>query len=250
VLAALDAARLKLFATFGSIIARTGLPGEADYAAANEWLRALTDRFQDDHPQCRCVTLEWSVWSGVGMGQRLGRVELLAQQGITPIPPDEGVRLLSALLARRLPSARILVTGRFGALPTLAFEHTNTPFVRFLEQARVFYPGIEAYNSDGRVERILRAPYAGALVSIELKENSREAAFAFMDALELCVRSTSLGDVFTSVLHPATASHREVAPARRGERLEGGRSLRKRRSGPGRASFFAYTGGTHGAACR
>ena len=38
-----------------------------------------------------------------------------------------------------------------------------------------------------------------------------------MDALKLCVRSTSLGDVFTGVLHPATASHRELAPARRFE---------------------------------
>jgi cystathionine beta-lyase/cystathionine gamma-synthase len=36
-----------------------------------------------------------------------------------------------------------------------------------------------------------------------------------MDALKLCVRSTSLGDVFTSVLHPATASHRDLSPARR-----------------------------------
>jgi len=36
-----------------------------------------------------------------------------------------------------------------------------------------------------------------------------------MDALKLCVRSTSLGDVFTSVLHPATASHRDLDPARR-----------------------------------
>ncbi|HXJ00536.1 MAG TPA: SDR family NAD(P)-dependent oxidoreductase, partial [Micropepsaceae bacterium] len=33
VLAAVDAEKLRLFATFGSIIARTGLPGEADYAA-------------------------------------------------------------------------------------------------------------------------------------------------------------------------------------------------------------------------
>ena len=36
-----------------------------------------------------------------------------------------------------------------------------------------------------------------------------------MDTLRLCVRATSLGDVFTSVLHPATASHRDLAPARR-----------------------------------
>ena len=67
-----------------------------------------------------------------------------------------------------------------------------------------------------KVARLRRhAPHAGALVSIELKENTQAAAFRFMDALSLCVRSTSLGDVFTGVLHPATASHREVAPKRR-----------------------------------
>jgi cystathionine beta-lyase/cystathionine gamma-synthase len=80
--------------------------------------------------------------------------------------------------------------------------------------ARVHYPGLDATHAAG-VQRILRAPYFGALVSIELKDNSREAAFRFMDALKLCVRSTSLGDVFTSVLHPATASHRDLEPARR-----------------------------------
>ena len=63
----------------------------------------------------------------------------------------------------------------------------------------------------------MREPHSGALVSIELKDNSREAAFRFMNALRLCLRSTSLGDVFTSALHPATASHRDLAPARRKE---------------------------------
>jgi len=65
--------------------------------------------------------------------------------------------------------------------------------------ARVHYPGL------------------GALVSIELKESTQDAAFRFMDRLKLCLRSTSLGDVFTSVLHPATASHRDLTPARRRE---------------------------------
>jgi cystathionine gamma-synthase/methionine-gamma-lyase len=60
-------------------------------------------------------------------------------------------------------------------------------------------------------------PGLGALVSIELRENTKEAAIRFMNALQLCVRSTSLGDVFTSVLHPATASHRDMLPARRNE---------------------------------
>lgn len=65
--------------------------------------------------------------------------------------------------------------------------------------ARIHYPGL------------------GALVSIELRENTKDGAFRFMNALQLCVRSSSLGDVFTSVLHPATASHRDMIPARRNE---------------------------------
>jgi cystathionine beta-lyase/cystathionine gamma-synthase len=78
--------------------------------------------------------------------------------------------------------------------------------------SRIYYPG------GGEIaKRVLREPLAGALVSIELKDNSRAAAFRFMDALQLGIRSTSLGDVFTSALHPATASHRDLSPARRRE---------------------------------
>jgi cystathionine beta-lyase/cystathionine gamma-synthase len=81
---------------------------------------------------------------------------------------------------------------------------------------RVHYPGLNPQPEAAEVtRRMLRAPHSGALVAIELEEDTFGAAFRFMDALELCVRSTSLGDVFTGVLHPATSSHREVAPARR-----------------------------------
>ncbi|HEY5074729.1 MAG TPA: PLP-dependent aspartate aminotransferase family protein [Pyrinomonadaceae bacterium] len=80
---------------------------------------------------------------------------------------------------------------------------------------RVYFPGFAAAEERDVAQRILRDNHMGALVSIELKDNSREAAFRFMNALKLCVRSTSLGDVFTSVLHPPTASHRDLSPARR-----------------------------------
>jgi cystathionine beta-lyase/cystathionine gamma-synthase len=78
---------------------------------------------------------------------------------------------------------------------------------------RVYFPGFAATAEANIVQRILRRP--GALLSIELKDKTRETAFRFMDALKLCIRSTSLGDVFTSALHPATASHRDLSPARR-----------------------------------
>jgi cystathionine gamma-synthase/methionine-gamma-lyase len=82
---------------------------------------------------------------------------------------------------------------------------------------RVYFPRFGPGDQARIAARILREPYLGALVSIELKQQTKEAAFGFMDALKLCVRSTSLGDVFTSVLHPATASHRDLSPARRRE---------------------------------
>ena len=78
---------------------------------------------------------------------------------------------------------------------------------------RVYFPGFAATEQTNIGQRILRQP--GALVSIELTDKTRETAFRFMDALKLCIRSTSLGDVFTSALHPATASHRDLSPARR-----------------------------------
>jgi enediyne polyketide synthase len=143
VLAAVDSDKLRMFAVFGSIIARTGLPGEADYATANEWLSELTRAFQASHPRCRCLALEWSVWSGTGMGERLGRTETLLQQGITPITVDEGVRTFCEALRQPLPDVQVVVTGRFGAPPTLKLLESELPLRRFLERKRVFYPGVE-----------------------------------------------------------------------------------------------------------
>jgi enediyne polyketide synthase len=142
-LAAVDAKKLRLFVTFGSIIAHTGLPGEADYATANEWLAVLTREFQTQHPRCRCLALEWSVWSGAGMGERLGRVETLAQHGITPITVDEGVRIFCDLLRQPTPAVSLVVAGRFGEPPTLKMFEPELPLRRFLERKRVFYPGVE-----------------------------------------------------------------------------------------------------------
>lgn len=142
-LAAADAESLRLFVTFGSLIARTGMEGEADYALANEWLVHLTERWREGHPHCRCLAVEWSVWAGAGMGQRLGALDALARQGITPIPVDEGVRVLKLLLSRELPSVHVLITSRFGEPPTLRPERAELPFYRFLELPRVHCPGVE-----------------------------------------------------------------------------------------------------------
>lgn len=153
---AVDAARLHLLVSFGSIIGRMGLPGAGDYALANEALERLTTRWGAAHPHCRCLTVEWSIWSDVGMGARLGSVDALTARGITPIAPDVGTDLLLQLLDRLTspseasgssaespPPTSVVVTGRYGDLPTLRVEQPTLPFLRFVERPRAWVPGVE-----------------------------------------------------------------------------------------------------------
>lgn len=143
VLDAVNLDSLRLLVTFGSIIGRAGLRGQADYATANDWLTELTRQISEAHPQCRCLALEWSVWAGAGMGERLGVLESLTREGISPITIDDGIATLRELIATPdLPTA-LVVMGRAGGLPTIALEPRELPLARFLDRPRVYYPGIE-----------------------------------------------------------------------------------------------------------
>ncbi|HEY6045605.1 MAG TPA: PLP-dependent aspartate aminotransferase family protein, partial [Pyrinomonadaceae bacterium] len=101
-----------------------------------------------------------------------------------------GIRTLAVRMDRHCENAQ-----------ALAERLENHPRV-----GRVYFPRLAFSDQKGAGQPARRPPPHGALVSIELQDDTREAAFRFMDSLKLCVRSTSLGDVFTSVLHPATAS--------------------------------------------
>jgi enediyne polyketide synthase len=135
--------KLRLLLTFGSIIARTGLHGEAHYGLANEWLTLAVEKWREAHPQCRCLNLEWSVWGGIGMGQRLGVLDSLIRQGITPLPLDDAIEQLKAMIAWKEAPPAAIITGRFGNLPTLKFEQPALPLLRFLEHPRLYLPEIE-----------------------------------------------------------------------------------------------------------
>jgi cystathionine beta-lyase/cystathionine gamma-synthase len=97
----------------------------------------------------------------------------------------------------------------------------------------VYYPGLKDHP-DSEISRRVLAD-TGGLVSFELDTNNgpdggREAAFRFLNALDLCVRAPSLGDIYTLAIHPATSSHRELSPSRRG-RLGVGENLIRISSG-------------------
>lgn len=137
------AENLRLFVTFSSIIARTGMQGEADYALANEWLSRYTDSIQKDNPACKCLAMEWSIWSGVGMGERLGRVDALQNQGIMPISVDRGIEIFHQLVSTPITHTSVVISSRLGKIPTLQLKDSPLPFYRFLEKKQIYYPNLE-----------------------------------------------------------------------------------------------------------
>jgi cystathionine beta-lyase/cystathionine gamma-synthase len=90
---------------------------------------------------------------------------------------------------------------------------------RFLEQhsavERVHYPGLPSHPQHAIASRLLDHERYGGLLAFEIKEQSREAAFRFMDKLQLCLPATSLGDVFSLVSYPPVSSHRTLTDAER-----------------------------------
>jgi cystathionine beta-lyase/cystathionine gamma-synthase len=111
-----------------------------------------------------------------------------------------GLKTLPLRVARQCENAR--------AISTRLASHR--------EVAKVHHPALEDHPDREVARRVLDD--TGGLVSFELETDGREAAFEFLNALDLCVRAPSLGDVYTLAIHPATSSHRELSPARR-ERL-------------------------------
>ncbi|MGH3147806.1 MAG: trans-sulfuration enzyme family protein [Rubrobacter sp.] len=111
-----------------------------------------------------------------------------------------GLKTLPLRMERQCQNARE-IAGRLASDPRVA---------------RVSHPSLGDHPDHETASQVLSD--AGGLVSFELAAGGREAAFAFLNALKLCVKAPSLGDVYTLAIHPATSSHRELSPARR-ERL-------------------------------
>jgi cystathionine gamma-synthase/methionine-gamma-lyase len=80
---------------------------------------------------------------------------------------------------------------------------------------KVIYPGLADDCQAEIANRILRKNFGGAVLGVRLKTDSREYVYRFMNALKLCTRAASVGDIFTGVVHPATATHRELSAGKR-----------------------------------
>jgi enediyne polyketide synthase len=180
---AITAKRLRLIITFGSVAQPYGLAGEGLLALASASLADQAQRIAGNIPRCRALHVDWPAWSGPGLGQRDSLAGALAASGATAIPVTEGARLLLKTLGTPGMPGRVAVHGRVGvpAPPAIAAGAATNPEAaklwrgRFLENVRVYYPGVELvcdarltlrtdpYLSDHRIDGIPVLPAAMAL---------------------------------------------------------------------------------------
>ncbi len=80
---------------------------------------------------------------------------------------------------------------------------------------RVYFPSDPAHPDAAIVKRIFAPNLYGAMVSFEVKGADRDRIFRVMNAFELVIPATSLGDVQTMVSYSAMSSHRELSPKHR-----------------------------------
>jgi cystathionine gamma-synthase/methionine-gamma-lyase len=81
--------------------------------------------------------------------------------------------------------------------------------------SRIHYPGLPAHPQHELARRLFGERGFGAVLSFEIAGADKKAVFQFMDALELCMPATTLGDIYTITLHPASSSHRALTEAER-----------------------------------
>jgi len=77
--------------------------------------------------------------------------------------------------------------------------------------AHVNYPGLPVHPQHDLARRLFGERGFGGMLSFEIAGADRAGAFRFMEALDLCLPATTLGDIYTLVLHPVTSSHRSLS---------------------------------------
>jgi len=113
------------------------------------------------------------------------------------------------VLTKGLETLRLRVDAQSGAAEQIATAMTIHPRVR-----EVRYPTLESHPDHELARRQMEK--GGTVVCLTL-EGDRSDAFRVIDAMSIFDISNNLGDTKSLVTHPATTTHRRVAPELRAE---------------------------------
>ncbi len=95
-------------------------------------------------------------------------------------------------------------------------QQTAEWLVKHPRVAKVNYPGLAEHPQHALAGKLFGDRYGGML-SFEIKGAGKAEVYRFMEALDVCLPATTLGDVYSLVLHPATSSHRSLTSEQRAQ---------------------------------
>ncbi len=198
VLGAVSAAGLRVLVTLGTVPARYGAARNCASALAASALAEQARRLRPSLPGCRILHADWP-WPGSSDQIRVTELTRPRPLGLDDTTAAELSRLLLVLLADADAPGRVAMHGRLGE-PAADPEPAPEIRGRFLETARVYYPGVELvadtkisprtdpYLADHHIDGLMVLPLAIALeamaqaASVLAGRPLRQLAGARMDA--------------------------------------------------------------------
>lgn len=79
----------------------------------------------------------------------------------------------------------------------------------------VHYPGLSGHPQHLLADRLFGGKGFGGVLSFEIEGAGKDQVFRFMESLSICLPATTLGDIYSLVLHPMTSSHRGLTAEER-----------------------------------
>jgi enediyne polyketide synthase len=144
ILAAVPAARLKALHVVSSVLGRTGMPRQSDYAFANAWLDGAVKAVLARHPHLHGFSIGYSVWEETGIGANSGSLQMLRNIGVTPLTTEEGCAVYLDLATNAHPYTTFVQQGRLASdLEAKLMPSLTIPQWRFLEKPLRFVAGVE-----------------------------------------------------------------------------------------------------------
>ena len=81
--------------------------------------------------------------------------------------------------------------------------------------SKVNYPGLSDHPQYDLAARLFEGRGCGGVLSFEIIGADKATVYRFMESLTVCLPATTLGDIYSLILHPATSSHRSLTEEER-----------------------------------
>ena len=79
----------------------------------------------------------------------------------------------------------------------------------------VHFPGLPTHPQHILSKQLFSGKGFGGVLSFEIDGADKDVVFRFMESLSICLPATTLGDIYSLILHPMTSSHRGLTTEER-----------------------------------